>query len=169
MEIIFQLNPKYFISIYMKTFNVGGILMGEYTSSGKKVTIILGITTTILAIVVVLMFVNIIPTWNSNRAAKLVNVGLGSRDLGQDPSYNVRELRIECYVCNVGVETASKSKLHVVATYVTGGIALDQYVSIGDGGIIYGGESTKIELNIPYTGNTDLGSCTLTPECSQSP
>lgn len=143
--------------------------MVESKSSGKKMPIILGITTAILAILVVLMFVNIIPTLNSNRAAKLVNVGLGSRDLGQSPPYDVKAVYVEGYVCNVGLQTAYKSKLHVVAYYVTGGVALDQYVTLGASGMIYGGESTKIELNIPYAGNEDIGNCVLTPECSQSP
>lgn len=146
-----------------------GILLEERRSYGKKVTIIFGVTTAILAVVVVLMFANVIPTLNSNREAKLVNVGLGSRDLVQDPPYNVKELMIEGYVCNVGVETAYKTRLHVVATYVTGGIALDQYLTIGEGGIIYGGDSTHVEINVPYTGNTELGSCTLTPVWSNSP
>jgi len=136
----------------------------------KKVTTILVITTAILAIVIVLMFANIIPTWNSNREARLVNVGLGARDLGQEPPYDVQALRIEGYVCNVGVETAYKSQLHVVSTYVTGGIALDTYINIGNGGTIYGGDSIKINVDIPYSGNTALGTTSiLTPTCSQTP
>jgi len=143
--------------------------VGEQKPMSKKVPIILAITTTILAIVIVLMFANIIPTWNSNRDARLVNVGLGGRDLGQEPPYDVQALRIEGYVCNVGVETAYKSKLHVVSTYVTGGVALDTYITIGDGGTIYGGDSFKVEVEIPYSGNTPLGSSTLTPVCSLTP
>lgn len=144
--------------------------MEEQKPLRKKVTTILVITTAILAIVIVLMFANIIPTWNSNREARLVNVGLGARDLGQEPPYDVQALRIEGYVCNVGVETAYKSQLHVVSTYVTGGVALDTYINIGDGGTIYGGgHSIKITVDIPYSGNTALGSSTLTPTCSQTP
>ena len=143
--------------------------MVENKASGNKFLIILGITTAILAIVIVLLFVNVIPTWNSNREARLVNVGLGARDLAQDPPYNQRAIHVEGYVCNVGIETAYKTKLHVVAYYVTGGTALDQYVTIGDGGLIYGGESTQININIPYTGSTEIGNCVLTPECSQTP
>ena len=143
--------------------------MAENKASGNKFLIILGITTAILAIIVVLMFVNIIPTWNSNREARLVNVGLGARDLTQSPPYTEKAIHIEGYVCNVGIETAYKTKLHVEAYYVTGGTALDQYVTIGDGGLIYGGESTKIDINIPYTGSTEIGNCIITPECSLTP
>ena len=132
-------------------------------NSGKMLPIVLGVATVVLAVVVVLLFVNVIPTVNGNRAARLVNVGLGSRDLGQ-------EVHVEGYVCNIGVETAYKTRLHVVAYYVTGAVALDQYVNIGDGGIIYGGgESTRVDLNIPYSGDADIGNCILTPQWSQSP
>ena len=143
--------------------------MGEYKNSAKKIAIIFGITSIILAALVVLTFTNTIPTMNSNRAAKLVNVGLGARDLGQDPPEYVRSVRVDGYVCNVGIETAYKTKLHVVANYVTGGVALDQYITIGDGGIIYGGESARIFLDIPYAGDTDIGNIILTPEWNDSP
>lgn len=143
--------------------------MGEYNNSGKRISIILGVATIILAVLVVLLFTNTIPTLNSNRAAKLVNVGLGARDLGQDPPEYVRSVRVEGYVCNIGIETAYKTKLHVVAHYVTGGVALDQYITIGEGGIIYGGESARIYLNIPYAGDTDIGNVILTPEWNDSP
>jgi hypothetical protein len=136
----------------------------------KTLSIILGVVIIVLAIVVVLMFANVVPTWNNNRAAKLVNVGLGSRDLGQVPPYTNNAVHIEGYVCNIGAETAYKTKLHVVAYYVTGAVALDQYVNIGDGGIIYGGgESTNVNMDIPYSGDADIGNCILTPEWSQSP
>ena len=143
--------------------------MAEYNNSGKKISIILGVATVVLAVLVVLLFTNTIPTMNSNRASKLVNVGLGARDLGQDPPLYERSVRVEGYVCNIGVETAYKTKLHVIAHYVTGGVALDQYITIGDGGIIYGGESARIYLDIPYAGDTDIGNCILTPEWSISP
>jgi len=143
--------------------------MGEYNSSGKKLSIILGATTIVLAILVVLLFTNTIPTMNSNRAAKLVNVGLGARDLGQDPPIYERSVHAEGYVCNIGIETAYKVKLHVVANYVTGGVALDQHITIGNGGIIYGGESVRVDMVIPYAGDTDIGNIVLTPEWSASP
>ena len=143
--------------------------MGEYNNSGKKIAVILGVTALVLAALVVLLFTNTIPTMNSNRAAKLVNVGLGARDLGQDPPLYERSVRVDGYVCNIGIETAYKTKLHVVAHYVTGGVALDQYITIGDGGIIYGGESARTYLDIPYAGDTDIGNIILTPEWSDSP
>jgi hypothetical protein len=147
-----------------------GIDLGEQKSSVRTLPIILGVVIIVLALLVVLMFVNVVPTLNSNRAPKLVNVGLGSRDLGQDAPLYTRAVHVEGYVCNIGVETAYKTKLHVIAYYVTGAVALDQYVNIGDGGIIYGGgESTKVDMNIPYSGDADIGNVILTPEWSPSP
>jgi len=143
--------------------------MVEQKSSGKMLPIILGVAAIALAAVVVLMFVNVVPTLNSNRSAKLVNVGLGSRDLGQAAPF-IKAVHIEGYVCNIGVQTAYKTRLHVVAYYVTGAVALDQYVNIGNGGIIYGGgESTKVDLDIPYSGDADIGNVILSPEWSLSP
>jgi hypothetical protein len=125
----------------------------------------------VLAIVVVLMAVNVIPTLNSNRAAKLVNVGMGARDLGQDPTAGSRALRVEGFVCNVGVESAYKCRLHIVAVYATGGNAIDTYIDIGIGnsGVIYGSDSAKVSLDISYSADAALGSWTMTPIWSATP
>jgi len=143
--------------------------MGDRKISSKKLPITLGVVCIILAIVIVLMFFNFIPIWGSNKEAKLVNVGLGARDLGRDAQFTERALRIEGYVCNVGIETAYKARLHVVADYVTGGNAIDTYVNIGLGGVIYGEDSSEVEVDIPYSAYADLGSWTLTPIWSATP
>ncbi|MCW4015682.1 MAG: hypothetical protein NWF06_04870 [Candidatus Bathyarchaeota archaeon] len=142
--------------------------MGEKNSS-NQLTIVLGITCVVLAVIIVLMASNIIPTLDSNREAKLVNVGLGARDMGQ--TSNDRILRIEGYVCNVGIETAYKTRLHVVSDYAAGGNAIDTYIDIGigNGGVIYGGDSTKVSIDIPYSADAALGSWTLTPIWSNTP
>ena len=113
------------------------------------------------------MFFNVIPLSSSTREAKLVNVGLGARDLGRESTE--RTLRIEGYICNVGTETAYKTRLHVVADYVTGWNAIDTYINIGSGGVIYGEDSIKVEENISYSAYADLGSWTITPVWSATP
>jgi len=141
--------------------------MGENKGSSKILPITLGIICIILALVIVLMFFNVIPISSSTREAKLINVGLGARDLGRETAE--RTLRIEGYVCNVGTETAYKTRIHVVADYVTGGNAIDSYINIGIGGVIYGEDSVSVESDISYSAYADLGSWTITPVWSGTP
>jgi hypothetical protein len=129
----------------------------------KTITYTFGVLSIVLALLVVLMAFNAIPTANSNRPARLVNVGLGGNDL---PSQHV--LRLSGYVCNVGVDPAYHTQLHVVGVYTTGGEAMNTYVNIGNGGIIYGSDSVKVSVDVSYSAD-GLGSWTLTPVWSSAP
>ncbi len=140
--------------------------------NSKIVPIVLGVIIVALVIVIVLMAFNYIPTLESDEEAHLINVGLGARDLAKEPPDSdeyARALRISGYVCNVGEKAAYRTQLHVFADYATGGTAIDSYVNIGEGGVIYGGDSLKIEMDIPYSATAELGSWTLTPICSATP
>jgi hypothetical protein len=112
-----------------------------------------------LAIIIVLLAFNVIPTANSNRPAKLVNVGLGGADA---PSYHT--LHISGYFCNVGVETVYHTQLHIVGVYTAGGQAIDTFDSIGNGGVIFGADSTKVSAVVSYSAD-GLGSWTVTRQC----
>ena len=142
--------------------------MGEIKNSRIKVSMILAVVCVVLVVVIALMFLNYIPTLNSNREPTLINVGLGGRDLRQEYPYNNLNLRIEGYVCNTGVETAYNTKLHVYAVYVTGATAIDTYIILGTS-TIYGGEFAEVNATVPYSALEDLGSWTLTPEWSNTP
>ena len=122
-----------------------------------------GLLSIVLAIIIILLAFNIIPTANSNRPAKLVNVGLGGSDF---PSQHT--LHLSGYVCNGGVDTAYHTQLHVVGVYTTGGEAMDTMVPIGNGGVIYGADSTKINVDVSYSA-AGLGSWTVTPVWSATP
>ena len=135
----------------------------------KKIPIVLGIIIVALVVVIVLMAFNYIPTLEGREEARLINVGLGARDLAKDPPYTERALRISGYVCNEGEKAAYKPQLHVVASYATGGTAIDAYLNIGEGGVIYGGDSCKIETDITYSATAELGSWTMTPVWSATP
>jgi hypothetical protein len=143
--------------------------MGEQKMASKKIPIVLGIIIVALVVVIILMFFNYIPTLESQEEARLVNVGLGARDLAKDPPYTERALHISGYICNVGEKAAYKTQLHVVAAYSTGGTAIDSYLNIGEAGVIYGVDSYKIEKDIPYSADVELGSWTLTPVWSATP
>jgi len=143
--------------------------MTEKATISKKIPILMGITIIVLAVIIILMFFNYIPTLQSKEDAQLINVGLGARDLAKDPPYTERALMVSGYVCNVGEKPAYRARLHVVAIYATGGTAIDTYLNIGDGGVIYGGDSIKIETTIPYSATAELGSWTLTPVWSATP
>lgn len=137
--------------------------------NSKIIPIVLGVIIVALVVVIILMAFNFIPILESDEEAHLINVGLGARDLAKDPPYTERALRIIGYVCNVGEKAAYKTQLHIFADYATGGTAIDSYVNIGEGGVIYGGHSYKIEMDIPYSATAELGSWTLTPVCSATP
>ncbi len=128
----------------------------------KQIAAILGILCIVLAVMVILTATNVIPTMNSNRAARLVNVGMGGYDI---PNQHV--LHIDGYVCNVGLDTAYHVQVHVVGEYTTGGEAIDTYVDVGSG-IVYGGENAHITANVAYSAN-GLGSWIITPVWSYTP
>ena len=125
----------------------------------KQVATALGALSIVLALVVMLMAVGVIPTINSNRAPRLVNVGVGANDIASQ-----HILRISGYVCNVGIETAYHTQIHVEALYETGGVAVDTWVDIGNGGVIYGAEFTKVSVDVSYSSSASgLGSWRMTP------
>ncbi len=137
--------------------------MSENKSGTKKIAGALGILCIVLAVLVILLATNVIPTMNSNRPARLVNVGMGGYDLP-----NQHTLHISGYVCNVGVETAYRTQIHVVGVYTTGGEAMDTYVDIGNGGVIYPGGSAKVDTHVAYSAD-GLGSWTITPVWTYTP
>ena len=141
--------------------------MGEPKNSRNRFSIILAIVCAILVVVIVLMFLNCIPTMNSDREPALINVGLSGRDLGQEYPYDNLNLRIEGYVCNIGVEAAFNTKLHVYAEYVTGATAIDTYVDLSYSPI-RGGEFVEVNATVPYSVREELGSWILTPEWSNT-
>jgi hypothetical protein len=131
----------------------------EKSGAAKQVATALGILSIVLAVIVMLLAMGIIPAVNSNRAPRLVNVGVGGYDI---PDQHV--LRINGYVCNVGVDTAYHTQIHVRALYETGGVAIDTWVDIGNGGVIYGAESTQVKVDVGYSGSASgLGSWTMEP------
>ena len=129
----------------------------------RTIAVSLGILSIVLALIIILMTVNIIPTMNTNRTAKLVNVGMGGQDFPGQHS-----LHITGYVCNVGLETAYHTQLHVQGVYTTGGEAIDTYVPIAYGGVIYGLDNTKVDAVVTYSAD-GLGSWTITPIWSYTP
>ena len=128
-----------------------------------QIAVALGVLSVILAVIIILMATNVIPAIDSNRPAKLINVGMGAQD---SPINNI--LHISGYVTNVGVDTAYHTQIHVVAVYTTGGKAVDTWVNIGNGGIIYGQDSTKVSTDVSYSAD-GLGSWTITPAWSDTP
>ncbi len=129
----------------------------------NQVAIALGAISVILAIIVILMAVNVIPTLNGNRDARLINVGMGAQD---SPSNH--QLQISGYVTNVGLLPAYHAQIHVTAVYTTGGTAIDTWVNIGNGGIIYGGDSTRVVTSVSYSAE-GLGSWYITPAWTDAP
>jgi len=130
--------------------------------TARQIAVVFGILSIVLALLVILMAVNVIPTVNSNRAAKLINVGMGGQDYGSE-----HRLHISGYVCNVGLETAYKTQLHVTGVYTTGGAAIDTYVDINPS-IIYSQKSAYVEADVPYSAD-GLGSWYITPVWTYSP
>ena len=47
----------------------------------RQIAVVLGVLSIVLPVLVILMTVNAIPTMNNNRAARLVNVGMGGNNL----------------------------------------------------------------------------------------
>ena len=131
-------------------------------STATKIAVVFGILSILLAVIVVLMSVNVIPTMNSNRAARLINVGVGgSNDAG------AHSLHITGYICNVGLETAYKTQIHVTGVYTQGGQAIDTYVPISPS-IIYSQEYAEINAYVTYAGD-NLGSWYVEPVWSYTP
>jgi hypothetical protein len=128
----------------------------------KQIAAILGILSIVLAVMVILTATNVIPTLNSNRSARLVNVAMGGYDI---PNQHV--LHIHGYVCNVGLDTAYHVQVHVVGVYTTGGEAMDTYVNVGSG-VVYGGDNSEVTADVAYSAN-GLGSWTITPVWSYTP
>ena len=161
--IFVKISSQKSIYSFLSRVELWGLRMSEQRKIRNKFSIVLVIVCAVLVVVIALMYFNYIPTQNSNREPNLINVGLGGRDLGSS-----QQLHIEGYVCNVGVDTAYKAKLHVYAEYVTGAIAIDAHILIGTG-TIYGGDSTEVDKYISYAALEELGSWTLTPEWSNTP
>ena len=134
----------------------------------------LGVVCIVLAIVLILMAFNYVPTIkgaqkgtqsNTQNTAYLMNVGLGGTDDGNGV------FQITGYVVNAGGSTAYTADLHVVAYYVTGTKAIDTYVTIGSGTIDSKG---VVQVNTPvsytYTGSSIVVStATITPTWNNSP
>ncbi|MFB3889181.1 MAG: hypothetical protein ACE14S_06790 [Candidatus Bathyarchaeia archaeon] len=129
----------------------------EKNGSATRTATALGILSIALAVITILMAVNIIPTMNSNKAAKLVNVGIGGYDQPRQHT-----LRVTGWICNTGLEPSYHTQLHVQGVYTTGGEAIDTYVDIGNGGVVYGQDSAKVDVNVGYSAD-GLGSWTVTP------
>ncbi len=138
-------------------------LMSNNQDTAKKIAAVFGILCIVLAAIIILMIANIIPVANSNVAPRLVNVGMGGRD-----NPNQHSLQIIGYVCNTGLQTAYKTQVHVVGVYTTGGVAIDTYVPIGNGQVIYGQGSTFVDAAVSYSAD-GLGSWTITPIWENSP
>jgi hypothetical protein len=94
----------------------------------------------------------------SLKAAKVVNVGMTVT--ANDPVFGDSYLRVSGYVCNVGSNTASNVKLHVVGSR-NAVLVIDTYISIGT----ISGESWKqlSTTDLPHAGGA-LTSWTITPE-----
>jgi hypothetical protein len=90
-----------------------------------NIALALGVLSVIQAIIIILMAANVISTVNSNRAARLINVGMGAQD---NPSSHT--LRITGYDTNVGIEPAYHAQIHVTAVYTQGGEAINTWVTI---------------------------------------
>ena len=102
------------------------------------------------------------------RTPYLANVGLGAFDEGTRTPFSP-SLRISGYVCNVGIDAAYNAKLHVVAYFVSGATAIDTEIPIWNG-IISGGASAQINLNITYSKvNATLASWKMTPQWTSTP
>jgi hypothetical protein len=128
----------------------------------RQIAAILGILSIVLAVMVILLAVNVIPTLNSNRSARLVNVGMGGVDV---PDQHI--VHIHGWVCNVGLDTAYHVQIHVVGVYTTGGEAMDTYVDVGSG-TVFGSYSAEVTADVGYSAN-GLGSWTVTPVWSYTP
>ena len=146
--------------------------MGEKKVVSRAVAIALGIIVILLALgmgeVVLYYNAQITEIQNQKEVLKtpeLVNVGLGANPETQQGAYFVH---IIGYVCNVGINTAYKCKLHVTTQYASGGCAIDTYIDIGNGGILAGGESAKVDVSIPYQ-VYGIGATTMTPQWSNTP
>ena len=134
----------------------------DSASIATKIAVVFGILSIVLAVIVIMMSVNIIPTMNSNREARLITVGMGgSNDEGS------RTLTIKGYVVNVGLDAAYKCQLHITGVYTEGGEAINTYKPI-DPGVIYGQKFREVTLQVGYSA-PGLGSWEITPEWSYSP
>ena len=137
-------------------------MISEKKEPIRTIAFALGVLVIVLAFVTILMAVNVIPTVNSNRAARLVNVGMGGFD-----NSNQRILHISGYVCNVGLDTAYHAQVRVKGVYTAGGEAMNTLVDIPPG-TIFGGDSLRVEADVQYSA-PGLGSWTITPVWSYTP
>jgi hypothetical protein len=131
-------------------------------STATKIAVVFGILSIVLAVIVIMMSVNIIPTMNSNRSARLINVGMGGYD-----NAGSRTLHVSGYVVNVGLETAYKCQLHITAVYTQGGEAINTYIPI-DPQIIYSQQFRNVDVDVGYSA-PGLGSWEITPEWTYTP
>jgi len=92
------------------------------------------------------------------RGARLIMVNLKGEDAR--PFLGNPYLRVYGAVCNVGLETAYNSRLHVVAYQADGVVAIDTYVILGD---VEAGTWRNVDAKIYYTGGA-LANWTMTPE-----
>jgi FlaG/FlaF family flagellin (archaellin) len=138
----------------------------EKKGVSKVIVVLLGVICIVLAVTTVLFAFNYIPTVNSNRSPKLVNVGLGANDLSDEYPYESK-IHIVGYIINTGLEPAYKTKLHVVAYLTTGAVAIDDYYEIS-GGMISGGEIAQIDITTSYQ-SFGITRTTMTPEWSAIP
>jgi hypothetical protein len=126
----------------------------------NSATIGLGVLCVVLAVLLILMTLDYIPTIHGTNNAYLINVSLGAADEGNGV------LHIQGYIVNGGGSTAYNTQLHVVAYYVSGAKAIDTLVTIGSGTIV-SRNSVQIDTTVNYS-NSGVGiaaaTATLTPE-----
>lgn len=132
----------------------------------NSVAIGLGVVCVVLAVLLILMAFDTIPTiYGTKTAPYLVNVGLGAADEGNG------NLQITGYVVNAGGSTAFNTQLHVVAYYTSGAKAIDTYVTIGSG-TMDSKASVNIDTTVPYTSSgvgIAAATATITPTWTNSP
>jgi hypothetical protein len=92
------------------------------------------------------------------RVARLIMVNLKGEDVR--PFLGNPYLHVYGAVCNVGLEKAYNSRLHVTAYQADGVVAIDTYVILGD---IEAGTWKNVDAKIYYTGSA-LANWTMKPE-----
>ena len=126
----------------------------------NSTTIGLSVLCVILAVLLILMAFDYIPTIHGTNNAYLINVSLGAADEGNGV------LHIQGYVVNGGGSTAYNTQLHVVAYYVSGAKAIDTMVQLGTG-TIPSKDSVQIDTTVDYS-NSGIGvaaaTAMLTPQ-----
>lgn len=134
--------------------------MGE-EKKRNRVPISLGVLCIVLAVLLILMTLDYIPTLSGSGGPYLINVSLGASDEGNGV------MRIQGFVVNGGGSTANNAKLHVVAYYVSGAKAIDTMVQLGSG-TIAGRESVRVDTTVNYSSSGGIGvaaaTATLAPE-----